>query len=369
MQSALTKGARQVVLARLQGCAITALESAWGYLVFAAHGWGLGVMANTSMNPPRLLYHFELESNDEINTLHKLMSEDANPAVLAVSRSAIYALTCLPRFECKRVFRVPEAGWQIESTLCVRAHVVVRLYQPKTKAYRWLILEQLGEETRELSLPTRGPMSAMVGAFEAEKFFCATEAEVVQYHLREHKEQRHAAPALGLNIKIRPRIHPRSGEIFWQGLDGLIYRYNAGASAKPLKAFSRQRFELTHFFCSAYDDYLYALTPNNLIVLDYPGGAETWNFTQHVQAKISCSPAPPRAFGNYLMFAFRSPSLMGAEERVGLFSLTKREAPLLLHPAVAASPMPIAGVSHVIAVRKPQSLEERDKSALLLFQV
>ena len=69
------------------------------------------------------------------------------------------------------------------------------------------------------------------------------------------------------------------------------------------------------------------------------------------------------------MFALRSPSLAGAEDRVGLFSLTQREAPLLLHPAVATAPMPIAGVSDIIAARKPQSLAERDKSALILFQV
>jgi hypothetical protein len=367
--SVLTKGLRQVVLSRLNGCAITALASAWGHLVFAAQGWGLGVTANTSLNPARLLFHFEVEPDEEIRALHPLAPHEASPAILAVSHGAIYVLAGLPRFACKRLFRVSEPGWRIESTLCVRDQVVVRLYQAKARAYRWLVLEARSGATRELSLPTRGPMSAMIAAPEAEKFFFATEAEVVQYHLAAHKEQRHAGPELGLNIKTPPEIHPRTGEIFWLGLDGLIYRYNADASAKPLKTFGAQRYAVTHFFCSAYDDYLCALTPNNLVVLDYPGAAEVWNLAQHVQARISCSPRAPRPFGVYLMFAFRSSSTGNAEERVGLFSLTKREAPLLLHPGVAASPMPVAGVSHIVAVRKSESLAGRDKSALLLFQV
>lgn len=366
LQPTLTKGARQVALSRLQGRTFTAFENAWGYLVFAAEGWGLGVLANTSMNPPRLLYHFAIADGEEIHTLHKISAEASNPSVLGVSRTRIFALTFLPHFDCKEIFQISEPGWQIESTLCMGEQLVVRLYHFKSKVYRWLLLE--AGATRELNLPGRGPFSAMIAA-PGGKFFCATEAELVQYHVHEHREQRIAAPAFGINIKIRPQLHPRTGEIFWLGLDRLIYRCNANATTIKLKAFGRQRLEALHFFCSAYDDYLYVLTPNNLLVLDFPSGEDVWNFTQHLPAKISCSNAAPRAWGNYLVFAFRSPGLAGTEERVGLFSLAKREAPLLLHPAVATAPMPIAGVAHVIAARKPQAAHEREKSALLLFQV
>lgn len=369
LPAALTKGARQVVLSRLQGRAITALESAWGYLVFAAQGWGLGVMANTNMSPPRLLYHYELESSEEILTLDALTLAEAMPAVLAVSRNAIYALTWLPRLACQCLFRVPEGGWQIESTLGLQGRLVVRLYHPKARAYRWFVLEDLHGKVRDLPLRARGPMSAMIGVPGTEKFFFATEAEVVQFHLRDNQEHRYAAPAYGLNIKVRPQIHPRTGEVFWQGLDGLVYRCDSKSAAMLPKVFCRQRAEVRHFFCNAYDDYLYVLTPDNLLVLDYPSGAEVWSFAQEVKAKISFRNVPPRAFGNYMLCAFRSPNLSGPEERVGLFSLTKRAAPLLLHPAVAASPMPIAGVSNLIAVRKTPASDEREKSALLLFQV
>lgn len=368
-QSRLTKNARLAVLSRLKGRTITALENAWGHLVFAAQDWGLGVMANTSLNPPRLLFHHALAENEEIQTLQQLNSRSANPALLAVSRSAIYGLTWLPRFACREIFRAPEGGWQIDSTLGLAAQIIVRLYHPKTRGYRWLALEDFDAQARELSLPTRGPFSAMIAAPDAQKFFCATEAEIVQYDIREQNVKRVAAPALGLNIKARPQMHARTGEIFWQGLDGMIYRSPAEAGAKPPKVFGRQRVALVHFFCGLYDDYLYALTKDNLLVWDYPSGAEVWNFSQNMQAKISCSPAPPRAVGTYLMFAFRSASLAGPEERVGLFSLTKREAPVLLHPSVATAPMPVAGVASLIAVRQPQSLEEREKSALMFFPV
>lgn len=368
-QSRLTKNARLAVLSRLKGRAVTALENVRGYLVFAAQGWGLGVMANTSLTPPRLLFHHALTEGEEIHTLQQLDASSANPAVLAVSRSAIYHLACLPRFECRELFHAPEGGWQIEGTLGLAEQIIVRLYHPKTRGYRWLALEGFEAQARELALPTRGPFSAMIAAPEAQKFFCATEAEIVQYDLRDQNVQRVAAPAFGLNVKARPQVHARTGEIFWQGLDGMIYRSPAEATTKSPKVFGRQRVALVHFFCGLYDDYLCALTKDNLLVWDYPSGAEVWNFSQNIQAKISCSAAPPRAVGTYLMFAFRSASLAGPEERVGLFSLTKREAPVLLHPSVATSPMPVAGVASLIAVRQPQSSEEREKSALMLFPV
>ena len=367
LQSTLTKGARQVALARLQGRAFSVLENAWGYLIFAAESWGLGVLANTNLNPPRLLYHFAITDGEDIQTLHKISVADGGPLVLAVSRTKIYALTFLPRFDCTELFQIEDPVWQIESTLCLGAQIIVRLYHFKNKIYRWLVLEAAHGQTRELPLPARGPFSALVAAAGG-KFFCASEAEVMQYHAREHREQRFAAPALGLNIKVHPQLHPRTGEIFWLGLDRHIYRNNSKTSTAALKIFSRQRYEALHFFCSAYDDYLYVFTPQNLVILDYPSGEEVWNFSQQLKAKIACSNTAPRAYGNHLLFAFRSPSLGGAEERVGLFSLAKREAPVLLHPAVATSPMPIAGVAHVIAARKPQPTNARDKSALLLFQ-
>lgn len=368
LQSTLTKGARQVALARLQGRAFSVLENAWGYLVFAAEGWGMGVLANTNMNPPRLLYHFAITDGEDIQTLHKISVADGGPLVLAVSRTKIYALTFLPRFECKELFQIEEPAWHIENTLCLGAQIIGRLYHNKNKIYRWLMLEAAHGPARELPLPARGPFSAMVAAAGG-RFFCASEAEVMQYHAREQREQRFAAPALGLNIKIRPQLHPLTGEIFWLGLDRQIYRNNSNTSTAGIKVFSRRRCEALHFFCSAYDDYLYVLTPDNLVILDYPGGEEVWNFSQQLQAKIACGNAAPRAYGNHLLFAFRSPSLSGAEERVGLFSLAKREAPILLHPAAAASPMPIAGIAHIIAARKPQPTNAREKSALLLFQV
>ncbi len=368
-QKALTKGARQVLLARLQGAPITALESAWGYLVFAATGWGLGVLANTRMNPPRLLYHFELAEGEEITAFYTLAPETPRPVVLAASRHALYAITLLPGVACKCFFRVSEPGWQIESTLLVRTKAVVRLYHPKTKAYRWLVLEDLQGNVKTLALHVRGAIGAMLGAPDAEKFYFAMEAEILQFDLRENKEQRYAAPGYGLNVKVRPQRHPSTGEIFWHGLEGLVYRFKPEAGNATLKAYGSKRYDTLHFFSSVYDDYLYLLTPENLVLLDYPNGAEIWSFAEEVKAKIQFGRAAPRQFGNYMLLAFRSPSSSGSEERVGLFSLTKRTAPLLLHPAVAASPMPIGGVSNVIAVRKSQPQEKREQSGLLLFQV
>ncbi len=364
-QRGLTKGARQVLFSRLHGHPITALESAWGYLVFAAQGWGLGVMANTCLNPPRLLYHLALEPGEEITVLHSHPSA----CVLAVSRRAIYALTLAPHIQSQQLYCVPDNGWQIESTLSLHARVVVRLYHPKTKFYRWIVLQDLDGTVTDLPLRARGLVSAMVSMPGAEKFCYGTEAEVVQFALSDNQEQRFAAPDYGLNVKVPPQAHPRTGEIFWHGLEGLVYRFNADSEKTPFRVFHEQRLEVVHFFSNAYDDYLYALTADNLVIFDYPRGEQLWGLAQELKARIQCSAARPRPFGNYLLFAFRSPSLSGAQERVGLLSLTKREAPLLLHPAAATAPMPIGGFSNLIAVRNAQTPEEREKTALMLFQI
>lgn len=368
-QQDLITGARLLPLSGLQGAALTALENAWGYFVFAATGWGVGVMSNTALNPPRLLFKYALTGSEPITALRCFAPAREGPAVLAIGRHALHAVTLLPRWEGKQIFRVSEPGWEIAEALPMQTRFVIRLHHAKTKNHRWLVLESVHEPPRELSLPARGALSAMLAIPEAGRFFFASEAEIVQYDLPDQKEHRFAAPNYGLNVKVAPCLHAHTGEIIWQGLDGFIYRCTVHSHKARFKPFGATRYEILHFFNTAHESALHVLTRDNVITFDYPGGAELWNFSRAVKTRIQCGTAAPRAFGKHMLFAFRSASLHSMEERVGVLSLTERRPPMLLHPELATMPMPVAGVSNLMGARQARLSAERGKSAFLLFQV
>ena len=102
--------------------------------------------------------------------------------------------------------------------------------------------------------------------------------------------------------------------------------------------------------------------------MDYPSGAAIWNAQQHAKTLIHCGRLQPQQWGSYMIFSMRSSGSPEPAERAALFSFGQRGAPLLLHPAAAQTPAPVAGVTNLIAARTRQDQKPGEPAALLLFQ-
>ncbi len=363
----LIKGFRTIALPDLQGGRLSALEAAWGY-VFVAAANSIGVMANTHLKPPRCVSRFEIEKEETINAFHVLRAAELSPGVVALGTQHIYRLDFLPQLNCRILFRLPDPAWKIAGGLLAGTLLIVRVYHRQSGWQRWLALDLVQEKILALPFQQRGGMSSMMVLSEPHKLLYHTVNEIVQFDLRAGSEYRQAGPAGGLNIKIRPQYYARTGEVFLCGLEGALYRCNVSESPCSPEIFGRGRHELMHMFVHAYDDYLYLLCRDNLVIIDYPSGAAIWNSQQHAQTHFHCGALPPRSWGNYLLFSLRHSGATGPAERAALFSLSGHSTPMLLHPAVAQAPAPVAGITTLIAARRRNEKKADEPAALLLFQ-
>ena len=367
-QESLARGARQIGLSRLQGRAITALASDWGFLVFAAEHWGLGVMANTVLNPPRLRRQFESEETGEVTHFHAIQHHQLKPGFVGVGSKTVFRIDLLPGLSGKNLFRLADPAWEIESSVIADTHVVARLFHRKTRWYRWLAIDLETEDVKPLATQYRGAASAMIPLWGENQVLFATASELVKLNVRENSQERLPGPACGLETMVRPQQHHASGDIFMQGRDGALYRVNLQEIPIAIGRFGRHTHELMHIFISTYDDNLYLLGRDNVWLIDYPAGEESWSLNEHARLSLDCGIQTPRQLGGYILMTSLSPTVTAQGERVLLLPMAGRGLPQLLHPAMAASPMPVYGASGLIAARRALSMENEDKSALLVFQ-
>ncbi|MGH7493241.1 MAG: hypothetical protein ACREOO_12740 [bacterium] len=359
---------RQVELPDLQGRPVSAMVTGWGYTLLAATGWGLGVQPNTHLESQCWLSQFEIEGTETITAFCALRHADLPPGFLAIGAHQIYRIDLLPERQCKTLFRIPDPAWTISGTALAGALLVVRVCHRQSGWHRWLLIDCKDEQIKTPPLQQRGEMSDMISLAEPGKLMYHTIDEIVQIDVCAGSEQRQPGPPCGLNLKVRPQFFARTGEVFLCGLDGVLYRCNLAEGQTMPEIFGRGRHELVHMFLNAYDDYLYLLCRDNLVLIDYPSGSALWNSQQHLKTLIHCGNLQPQQWGNYLMFSVRNSGSSEAAERVALFSFEQRSAPLLLHPAAAQMPAPVAGVTNLIAARKRREIEPGEPTALLLFQ-
>lgn len=359
---------RQVELPQMHGRSLSAMASGWGYLLVAAPGWGLGVLANTRLHPPRLLSRFGTGS-DTITSLHALRQADMPPGFLAIGTQQISRLNMLPDFQYKTLFHLPDPAWTISGSLLAGAALIVRVWHRQSGWSRWLLMDCRTEQIQALPFQQRSEMSEVIAAPEPDKLLYHTRHEIILLDARAGIEHRQPGPPCGLDINVRPRLLARTGDVFLSGLDGMLYRCNLAEGQATPAVFGRGRHELVHLFLSAYDDYLYLLCRDNLVLIDYPSGAAIWNAQQHAKTLIHCGRLQPQQWGNYLIFSVCNSVSSGPAERLALFSLGQRGAPLLLHPEAAQMPAPVAGVTNMIAARVRHNKTPGEPATLLLFQL
>lgn len=365
----LIKEFRRVELPEIGGRPVNALSSGWGYLLVAAAGWGLGVMANARLQPPRVLCRFEIEAAETITAFHALRHADLPPGFLAVGTRHVYRLDFLPELRCQTIFHLPDPAWIIAGAILTGSVLVARAWHRQSNWSRWIAIDCSTGQVGALPFQQHGAMSAMIVLGESGRVLYHTLAEIVVLDVRTGNEQRAPGPACGLNISVPPQFFARTGEVFLGGMDGALYRSHAAAEPAPPEVFGRGRHELMHMFLNVYDDYLYLLCRDNLVLIDYPTGAALWNSQQHAKTLIHCGHMPPLQWGNYLIFSVRPSGPSNAAERVALFSFSQRSSPLLLHPGVALSPAPVGASAHLIAAQARPEKESGQPTALLLFEL
>lgn len=360
-QHGTKKNYRQITLPGIMPGGVTAIVVGWGYFAFAAAQWGLGLMANAVLHPPRLLRRFRSSNDDLVTQLHAVSHPQWFPGFLALGRRSVFYLTLAPQPHCRCLFRLKERNWSIDGALISGSSVVLRLFDRAGNRLRWLAVAGDSRSVTPLPWQHRGPAGKMIKLAAEDEILYHTSEEVIRLNVRTRLETRYPAPPCGYDMAATPQIHPRTGEIFLLGGDDLIYRQNL-ANAVPF-AFTDQPRPAAHLFFDPAEQALYLLSRQGLTALDDASGGEKWSFGRNADFSVLLGAQPPQRWGSHLIAAVRSPKWQG--ERISLLPLKPSGKMMPLPPAVAISPAPACTASGVIALQQPGATASSRHAALL----
>ncbi|RIK77283.1 hypothetical protein DCC62_09855 [candidate division KSB1 bacterium] len=360
-QHGTKKNYRQITLPGIMPGGVTAIVVGWGYFAFAAAQWGLGLMANAVLHPPRLLRRFRSSNDDLVTQLHAVSHPQWFPGFLALGRRSVFYLTLAPQPHCRCLFRLKERNWSIDGALISGSSVVLRLFDRAGNRLRWLAVAGDSRSVTPLPWQHRGPAGKMIKLAAEDEILYHTSEEVIRLNVRTGLETRYPAPPCGYDMAATPQMHPRTGEIFLLGGDDLIYRQNL-ANAVPF-AFTDQPRPAAHLFFDPAEQALYLLSRQGLTALDDASGGEKWSFGRNADFSVLLGAQPPQRWGSHLIAAVRSPKWQG--ERISLLPLKPSGKMMPLPPAVAISPAPACTASGVIALQQPGATASSRHAALL----
>lgn len=360
-QSGTKKNYRQITLPGIMPGGVTAIVVGWGYFAFAAAQWGLGLMANAVLHPPRLLRRFRSSNDDLVTQLHAVSHPQWFPGFLALGRRSVFYLTLAPQPHCRCLFRLKERNWSIDGALISGSSVVLRLFDRAGNRLRWLAVAGDSRSVTPLPWQHRGPAGKMIKLAAEDEILYHTSEEVIRLNVRTGLETRYPAPPCGYDMAATPQMHPRTGEIFLLGGDDFIYRQNL-ANAVPF-AFTDQPRPAAHLFFDPAEQALYLLSRQGLTALDDVSGGEKWSFGRNADFSVLLGAQPPQRWGSHLIAAVRSSKWQG--ERISLLPLKPSGKMMPLPPAVAISPAPACTASGVIALQQPGVTASARHAALL----
>lgn len=360
-QPGTKKNYRQITLPGIMPGGVTAIVVGWGYFAFAAAQWGLGLMANAVLHPPRLLRRFRSSNDDLVTQLHAVSHPQWFPGFLALGRRSVFYLTLAPQPHCRCLFRLKERNWSIDGALISGSSVVLRLFDRAGNRLRWLAVAGDSRSVTPLPWQHRGPAGKMIKLAAEDEILYHTSEEVIRLNVRTGLETRYPAPPCGYDMAATPQMHPRTGEIFLLGGDDLIYRQNL-ANAVPF-AFTDQPRPAAHLFFDPAEQALYLLSRQGLTALDDTSGGEKWSFGRNADFSVLLGAQPPQRWGSHLIAAVRSSKWQG--ERISLLPLKPSGKMMPLPPAVAISPAPACTASGVIALQQPGATASSRHAALL----
>lgn len=360
-QPGTRKSYREITLPGITAGGVTAIAVGWGYFAFAAAQWGLGLMANAVLHPPRLLRRFRSQNDDLITQFHPISHPQWFPGFLALGRRSVFYLTLTPQPHCRCLFRLKEKNWSIDGALICGNSLVLRLFDRAGNRLRWLAIA--GDSRHVTPLPWQhcGPAGKMIKLAAEDEILYHTSAEVMRLNVRTGLETRYPAPPCGYDITATPQLHPRTGEIFLLGGDDLIYRQNL-ANAVP-SAFTVRPRPTAHLFFDQTEQALYLLGRQELTALHDMNGEEKWSFGRHADINLVLGVQPPQRWGSHLIAAIRSPRWQG--ERISLLPLKPSGKLMPLPPTVTISPAPACTATGVIALQQPGATASPRQAALL----
>lgn len=364
-QQSQASSLRQTTLPNIAAGSITAMATGWGYLTFAAANWGIGLMANASLNPPRLMSRFRSQEGDLVTQFQPVSHPQWLPGFFALGRRVIFHLTLAPHPSCRCLFRLTDKAWQINEAVICGTRVVIRLYDRLAARWRWLSIDGSSRQVTTLPWQHFGPASRAIKLSADNEILYHTAQEAVRLNLDTGQESHSLAPGTGLDVSVPPLRHPRTGQIFLLGRDDIIYCLDPANINLGVVPFATGLREASHLLWNTAGDALLELGHGELAAFEARTGIETWRLRRESAPDFAVNFASPQRWGDHLIVVVRSAG--GAGERLGLLALIPPGRLLPLSERAALSPAPVCSPSGLIAVLKPEAAASRQSAAFLQF--
>ncbi|MDZ7266092.1 MAG: hypothetical protein ONB48_01995 [candidate division KSB1 bacterium] len=356
------KSLRQTTLPNIVAGSITAMATGWGYLTFAAANWGIGLMANAFLNPPRLMSRFRNQPGDLVTRFQPVSHPQWLPGFLALGRRVIFHLTLAPHPGCRCLFRLSDKAWQIHEAVISGTRVVIRLYNRLAACWRWLSIDTSSRQVVTLPWQHFGPASRVIKLSADNEILYHTVQEAVRLNLDTGQESHSLAPGTGFDVSAPPLRHPHTGQIFLLGCDDVIYCLDPANINRGVIPFATGLREASHLLWNTAGDTLLALGHGELTAFDARNGIVLWRLGCDAARDFAVNFASPQRWGDHLIVVVRSPG--GADERLGLLGLSPAGQLLPLSERAALSPAPVGSASGLIAVLRPEAVSQQSAAFL-----